>query len=106
MRDITVKLDITIREVMKALDNTAEKCMLVIDDNKMLLGTLTDGDLRRGILSGLKFSDSILECYHKNPTTLMNGNFSQEDVTQLLRRKKLDLIPIINEENIVVDYLT
>jgi len=106
MKDITVKTDVTIRQAMKSLDNTAEKCLLVIDDNKKLLGTLTDGDLRRGILSGMKFSESVLECYHKNPTTLIDGNFSQEDVTQLLRRKKLDLIPIIDEENIVVNYLT
>jgi dTDP-glucose pyrophosphorylase len=106
MKDITVKTDITIRQAMKSLDNTAEKCLLVIDGNKKLLGTLTDGDLRRGILSGMKFSESVLECYHKNPTTLIDGNFSQEDVTQLLRRKKLDLIPIIDEENIVVNYLT
>lgn len=106
MKNITVKLEITIREAMKALDNTAEKCLLVIDDNKKLLGTLTDGDLRRGILSGMKFSDSIIECYHKNPVTLIKGSFSQEDATQLLRRKKLDLIPIVDVDNKVVKYLT
>ena len=106
MKNITIQPNITIRQAMKALEKTAEKCLLVVDENKKLLGTLTDGDLRRGILIGMKFSESILECYHKNPRTLMNGNFSQEDVTQLLRRKKLDLIPIVDEEHIVVNYIT
>ena len=106
MKDITVQTDITIRQAMKTLDNTAEKCLLVINDNQILIGTLTDGDLRRGILSGMKFSDSIIECYHKSPTTLINGSFSQEDATKLLRRKKLDLIPILDKNNKVINYLT
>ncbi|MBT6937928.1 MAG: NTP transferase domain-containing protein [Candidatus Marinimicrobia bacterium] len=106
MKDITVKIDITIRQAMKALDKTAEKCLLVTDDNNKLLGTIADGDLRRGILKGMKFSDSILECYHKSPTTLMNGDFSQEDVSRVLRDKKLNLIPVIDKDGKVVDYLT
>ena len=61
MKDITVKPETTIRQAMIALDSTAEKCLLVINDEKTLIGTLTDGDLRRGILCGKKFSDSILE---------------------------------------------
>ena len=59
MKDITVKPDITIRQAMKALDKTAEKCLLVVDEDKKLLGTLSDGDLRRSILSGTNFSEDI-----------------------------------------------
>ena len=59
MKDITIQSNITIRQAMKALDKTAEKCLLVTDDNNKLLGTLTDGDLRRGILKGKKFSENI-----------------------------------------------
>ena len=106
MKDITVTLEITIREAMKALDKTSEKCLLVVDENKKLLGTLTDGDLRRGILSGMNFSKNISECYHKNPTAFTRGNYTQEDVTQILRDEKIDLIPILNKDGKIVDYLT
>ena len=51
MKDITVQPDITIRQAMKALDKTAEKCLLVVDEDKKLLGTLSDGDLRRNNLN-------------------------------------------------------
>ena len=40
---------------MKALDSTAEKCLLVTDGDMKLLGTLTDGDIRRAILAGKGF---------------------------------------------------
>ena len=106
MKDITVKLDITIRQAMKALDKTAEKCLLVIDENNLLLGTLTDGDLRRSILAGAQFSEDISECYHKRPITLVEGHFKIEEAKQLLREKKLDIIPVIDDEGTLIEYLT
>ena len=106
MKDITVQLDITIHQAMKALDKTAEKCLLVTDDDNKLLGTLTDGDLRRGILKGMKFSEKISECYKINATTFTQGNYTQEDVARELRDKKINLIPIIDKDGKVVDYLT
>jgi len=106
MKDITVTLEITIREAMKALDKTSEKCLLVVDENKKLIGTLTDGDLRRGILSGMNFSENISECYNKDATTFTQGNYIQEGAARVLRDKKLDLIPVIDKDGKVVDYLT
>lgn len=85
MKDITVKPDITIRQAMKALDKTAEKCLLVDDDSKKLLVTLTDGDLRRSILSGANFSDDVSESFNQMPTILKRDNYSLEEVKQLLR---------------------
>ena len=106
MKDITIKLDITIRQAMKVLDKTAEKCLLVVDEDGKLLGALTDGDLRRGILSGMNFSENISGCYNKDATTFTQGNYTQEDAKRVLRDKKLDLIPIIDKDGKVVDYLT
>ena len=106
MKNITVKLDITIRQAMKTLDKTAEKCLLVLDEDDKLLGSLTDGDLRRSILAGANVSENISECYNKNATTFTQGNYTQEDATRVLRDKKLDLIPIIDKDGKVVDYLT
>ena len=106
MKDITIQTDITIRQSMKLLDKTAEKCLLVVDKNRKLLGTVTDGDLRRSILAGAQFSEDISECYHKRPVTLVEGHFNTEEAKQLFRGKKLDLIPVINDEGTLIEYLT
>ena len=50
MNEIMIKTHTTIYQAMETLDRTAKKVLLVIDDNNKLLGTLTDGDLRRYIL--------------------------------------------------------
>jgi len=101
-----VSSDITIRQAMKTLDKTAEKCLLIVDDNKKLLGTLTDGDLRRDILDGKKFSEDISGSYSTEPTVLIEGMYTIEEVGQLLRERKLDLIPIVDQQNVVVNYMT
>ena len=106
MKDITVKLDITIRQAMKVLEKTAEKCLLVVDENNKLLGTLTDGDLRRSILNGVKFSEDISASYNSEPTVLIKEKYTSEEAKQLLLNLKLDLIPIVDENNLVVEYVT
>ena len=40
MKDITILPDTTIGDAMRALNKTAEKCLLVVDENKKLLGSL------------------------------------------------------------------
>jgi len=106
MKDITVQSIISIKRAMKALDKTAEKCLLVVDQNNKLLGTLTDGDLRRSILKGNQFSESIENCFNTNPTTLKKGSYSNQEAKKILRVKKLNLIPVVDKEGIVVDYIT
>jgi len=96
----------TIHEAMKVLDKTAEKCLLVVDENRKLLGTLTDGDLRRSILAGGKFSDDISASYNTKPTVLIQDKYNTEEPKQLLRELKLDLIPVIDENCLVMDYIT
>ena len=106
MKDLTIQPNVSIREAMKALNKTAEKCLLVVDENNKLLGTLTDGDLRRNILAGAKFSKDISACYHTEPTVLFQDSYSIEEAKKLLRNKKLDLIPVVNENRVVADYVT
>ena len=106
MKDVTVHPDITIRQAMKALNKTAEKCLLVVDEKRKLLGTLTDGDLRRSILGGAQFSEDISKSFFTKPTTLIKNRFSTEEAKRLLRAKMLDLIPVVDKNRIVIDYVT
>lgn len=59
----------TVREVLARLNATEHLFQLVIDANALLLGTVTDGDIRRAILSGATLDDSAMACLHQNPVT-------------------------------------
>ena len=106
MKDILVSKKISIRQSMKILDKTAEKCLLVIDKNKQLLGTLTDGDIRRSILDGVKVSRDISTSYNSKPKVVYKNKDTLKEAKSLMLNNNLVLIPIIDSKNIVIDYLT
>lgn len=106
MKDITIHPSATIKEAMEALDKTAEKVLLVVDERQMLIGSLTDGDIRRYILKGHDLSGTIQDAYHTNPVVLFQDDIDQERIKQLLLENQIDLIPILNNKREVIDYVT
>ena len=105
MKDLTVSPDITIHQAMKILNKTAKKCLFVVDENQRLLGSLTDGDLRRSILKGEDFSSTINLSYFQNPSVLFEGQYSIADAKRLMHERDLDLIPILDKNRKIVDCL-
>jgi dTDP-glucose pyrophosphorylase len=105
MKNITIQPDITIRQAMKKLNQSGEKCLVITDDEKNLLGTLSDGDLRRAILKGHAVGDSIKDIYHSKPTILVEGEYSLQDAKKLFTRNKFDLIPVVDVEGKLTNLL-
>ncbi|MDC1004984.1 sugar phosphate nucleotidyltransferase [Opitutales bacterium] len=106
MKKITISSLATIRKAMSTLDKTAEKCLLVTDETGRFLGTLTDGDIRRAILSGIGVSEAISSIYCKEPTVLTQGSFTPETAKEILREKKLALLPVLDNQGCVTDFVT
>ena len=79
MRNITIQPQITIRQAMKKMSQAGERCLVIVDENYKLLGTLSDGDVRKTILKGTGFGESIESIYHKKPTFFVQGEYSVED---------------------------
>ncbi len=94
----TIKLYVssTIKEALKVIDSGAMQIALVIDDDDRLLGTLTDGDIRRGLLNGLSVDSSIETIFFKTPTVAKISD-SNEKIFRILLSKKLRQIPIVDE---------
>lgn len=89
---------------MRVIDAESAKIALVIDNDKRLLGTLTDGDIRRGLLEGVTFEDPV--------ERVMNPHFhflhSCDDdslALEMMRREGLRQVPVLDEEGRVVRLL-
>jgi len=105
MKDITVKPNISIRKAMKELSKYGEKCLVIIDEKKKILGTLSDGDLRRAILNGAAMRDSIIGIYQQKPTLLIEGKYTIPEAKRLFTKNKFDLIPVVDKKGILKDIL-
>ena len=103
MKDIAVQPNITIRQAMKKLSQSGEKCLVIVDEKNTLLGTLSDGDLRKAILIGSEMSDSIQRIYQSNPTVLIDGEYEKEDIKKIFTQQRFDLIPVVNNRGELID---
>jgi NDP-sugar pyrophosphorylase family protein len=75
---------------------------LVVDEEKKLLGTLNDGDIRRAILNGFSLENCIKDIYYKKPS-VCNYKDSKEKIIKTAILNKVYQIPIVDDENRLVD---
>jgi len=64
---ISVSPQATIKETLAVMDKAALQIALVVDENQHLLGTVTDGDIRRGLLAGKMLTSPVAEVMHLTP---------------------------------------
>ena len=96
----------TIKQAMQNLNESAQKILFVTDEHQRLLGTITDGDIRRAIIEGAGFTEKI--------ESIMNTNYSYirwkrtsilEEAKELMVDKLVEQLPILNENNVLVDVI-
>ena len=97
-REIILPTEVTLKEVVNLLDVTALRIVLITDTSNALIGTISDGDIRRGLLSGLNLSSSIDSIINKNPI-VVSPEINREIVLKIMTSNKIQQIPIINEKN-------
>lgn len=68
------RIDATTRDVLARLNATDHLFQLVVDRDRHLLGTVTDGDVRRAILNGAGLDELVERCVHRNPIVGRTGN--------------------------------
>jgi len=108
MNDNLVKLftapNAKIKDAMKQMALSAEKILIVVDKDQHLLGTLTDGDIRRFILKKGGIKGQIDQCYRKTPIFLQAGD-TRDQAKRLMIENKLEAIPVVDKDNHVIDIL-
>jgi len=106
MIDLIISPEVTIKDAFKLLSKSGEKCLMVVSQENKLIGTLSDGDLRKAILKGADVKSAINKIYNPKPTLLVKGKFSKAEARDIFLQNKFDLIPIVDYNGTVVDFIT
>lgn len=95
----------TIKEALKVLDFLAKDAILfIVDENERLLGSLTDGDVRRGLLNGVGVEDLVENIIQKNPKFIRKGERDIKRVVEY-RDKNFRIIPILDKDDRIVNVI-
>lgn len=95
----------TIEKSLSVIDSGAVKIALVVDNGDKLLGTLTDGDIRRGLLRKKTLNDTIEDIYFKSPVTAKKGS-SRKELLRLCSINKISQVPIIHDHKVIDLFIT
>jgi dTDP-glucose pyrophosphorylase len=105
VKDILISPEISILEAMQNIEKGSAQIALVVDESQCLLGTVTDGDIRRGILRGKKLEDRVSSVMNATPLTFLEGS-SQDAANILMREKMIHQLPDIDTRGRVVSLIT
>ena len=109
LKSLLTTPNITIKEAMKKLNDIGEiggKTLFVVNEAEKLLGTVTDGDIRRGIIKGYGFSERI-ESLMKREFLFIKADMQdkEEYVKSLMLKTKIEPIPVLDDDGIILDVI-
>ena len=102
-QNLFINKDQMLKEAIKILENNYNKILIVIDSKNKLVGTITDGDIRRRLIRNDNINISCGELANKNCIY----TYSKQDVQKLTlaKRKRITIIPLLDKNKKVIDYV-
>ncbi len=105
IRNHLIYQNTTLTEAVKQLEILKSNAILfVVDDQQKLIGSLTDGDIRRAILGGKSLNIEVKDCIQDKPAFIRKGNINLEKIIYW-RNRQFKIIPIVDNEMKIVDVL-
>ncbi len=100
-RQALLPLEATIQDAIQCLDKSSAQIALVVSAEGVLVGTLTDGDIRRALLKGLNLHSPVRGIVHDNPV-VAPPEMGREMVLQLMQANRIHQLPIVDNQRRVV----
>lgn len=107
LSSLLISTHMTLKQAMRRLNDTSAQILFVVDKNKALLGTVTDGDIRRGLIHGLKFGDGVGKIMHREFITISRSESDKrKKARDMMRAKDIQRIPVLDEKGRIIDMIS
>lgn len=93
--------DALVREALTQIDAGSSQLAIIVDNQRCVIGVVTDGDVRRGLLAGVTLDDTVERIMNRNPK-LVSVDASDEEIQALMRREVIHQVPIVDGEGRIV----
>lgn len=102
-----IKSDKTLKEALIAINNKGKGealTLFVIGESNDLVGTLTDGDIRRSLIAGASMDTFVSQIAHRQFLFLSDGNYDI-NIIHLCKDKNIELLPVLDSDKHIVDVI-
>jgi len=104
IKELLIREDNTIKEALKQIDFGGKKIVFVVDCNNRLIGSVSDGDIRRAILNNISLDNHVEQIINKNPKSVFEAD-PILTVKSLMLKHRIEVIPQLNIKYEIVDIL-
>jgi len=104
MKDLIINIRKNLLAVLRQIDRNGKRTVFVVDDNEKFVGVITDGDIRRLILSEKPLNTTIVEIIGDKVS--LSAKYG-DDYSEIIRNMntKINIVPLLNDSHKVIDYL-
>jgi dTDP-glucose pyrophosphorylase len=100
-----IKPQMSLRQTIAAIDKAALQIALVVDDERHLLGVVTDGDIRRALIQGMSLETAVVNIMNKQPKTVTTQD-SVPAIKAVMQRYQLNQLPVVDSQGRIVGLKT
>lgn len=100
-RETLIPPDLQIYKAIEVIDKNSQQIAIVTDEEGRLLGTVTDGDIRRGILKEIPLSSPVSLVMNPHPVAIPRLN-DRKSIIDILKANKIRHLPVIDEARHVI----
>lgn len=101
LRDLLIHPEATVYQAIEGIDKGELKLMLVVDSENHLLGSVSDGDVRRAILRSVDLNSPVSGIMNSSPISVPYG-ISRDDAIAVMRDKQIHCVPVVDERRQVI----
>ena len=94
----------TLLSALKNLEKYNTQIVLVIDDQGKLLGTISDGDIRRNLIIGSSLETKVSGIMNKQFVSV-DKDFRKDQILEIMKKKDINQIPVIDKDGKVIDII-
>jgi len=98
MSESTLLASSSLMDAVQIIENSVKRLAVVLSDDRNVIGTLTDGDIRRCLLQGHTLDTSVSEAMNPSPVTT-SINTSDSSLRELLNKNNIRSLPLVDTEN-------
>ncbi len=97
--------NITVKEALQVINDNAYRAAFVLDNGK-LIGMVTDGDIRRGLLKNIGLDDEVSKIMNRSPIFCYQEDVSPQNIKEILIKHRFLHVPIVDNNHHLVNVLT
>lgn len=97
INSVIINKNASLKEALIQLGENPHRQTLMVEDDDKIIGTVTDGDIRRGLIEGLTNKNVISDFMLSSFTYLIKGKYEQDKI-EFIKNKSLQLVPVLNPD--------